>query len=101
MDKYGFTQNHPNFTLELEDNYVNVLPIEARSIATAIQYAEQWHIDFREILDMMFDDFYRAMMVTKAITYKKPWWTGASGEHAFALEKIGNKRMNKPKRTQQ
>jgi hypothetical protein len=100
MDRYGFTQSHPNFTLELDDNYSDTLPAEAKARATAMQYSESWRIDWREILEMMYDEFFEAMMITKAINYKRPWWTGQVGEQAFVLERASHKRLNKPRKVQ-
>lgn len=101
MDRYGFTQQDENFTLELDDNYVDTLPMECRAIATAMQYGDSWNIDWRDVLDMQYDDFYQAMIVSKAITYKKPWWTGDVGYQAFVIEKSGQKKLQKPRRKSQ
>lgn len=98
MDRYGHTQEHPNFTLDIEDNYVSTLPPEARQKATAMQYAEAWHMDWREVLSMPYDEFFEAMLITKAINYKQPWWTGQTGESAYVLEKSSHRRLTKPRR---
>lgn len=99
MDRYGHTQDHQNFQLEMEDNYVSTLPTEMRATALAMQYAEAWHMQWNEVLDMPYAEFYEAMMVAKAIHYKRPWWTGAAGENAYTYERAFNKKLNKPRRT--
>lgn len=98
MDRYGQTQDHPNFQLELEDNYVATLPPEFKATAMAMQYAEAWNMPWMQILDMPYAEFYEAMMVAKAIHYKRPWWTGAAGQQAFVYEKSTHKKLNKPRR---
>ena len=98
MDRYGHTQEHPNFQLELEDNYVQTLTPEYRTVAMAMQYADAWKMTWKEVLDMPYAEFYELMMVSKAVHYKRPWWTGNAGEQAFIYEKSTNKRLTKPRR---
>lgn len=99
MDKYGFTSDHPNFTLDTDDSYVDTLPKAAASMAMAIQYAKEWNMPYPDIMNMPYAEFYSLVNVHKAISYKKPWYTGAAGEEAYVYEKASGKRLNKPKRT--
>lgn len=101
MDRYGFTTDHPNCTLELDEDYVDTLPKHAQTIAMSMQYAEAWKMNWKQVLEMPYAEFYEAMMVSKAINYKKPWWTGDVGYQAFIMEKTQHKRLNKPRRKNQ
>lgn len=98
MDRYGFTSDDHRFTLDVDDSYVDTLPHEQRGVALAMQLCEPWGMPYREVLRMNYGEFYEHMLVHKAVTYKRPWWTGASGEHAHAVENTSHRRLKKPKR---
>lgn len=98
MDRYGFTQEDEIFTIDIDENYADTLPTVCRATAMAMQYGDSWHIDWREVLDMQYDEFYHAMMVSKALNYKKPWWTGDTGYQAYVIEKSGHRKLNKPRK---
>jgi len=99
LDKYGFSQDHPNFTMDIDDNYTDTLPKTASSMAMALQYAQEWGLSYYQVMDMAYAEFYKLVNIQKAINYKKPWWTGDMGEQAYMYEKASGKRLNKPRRT--
>lgn len=101
MDKYGFTSEHPNFTLDIDDSYADTLPKSAAPMAMAVQYAKEWNLSYYDVMDMAYAEFYKLVNVQKALNYKRPWWKGSVGEEAYMWEKASGKRLNKPKRTQQ
>lgn len=101
MDKYGFTSEHPNFTLDIDDSYADTLPKSAAPMAMAVQYAKEWNLSYYQVMDMPYAEFYKLVNVQKALNYKRPWWKGSTGEEAYMWEKASGKRLNKPKRTQQ
>jgi hypothetical protein len=100
-DKYGFTQEHPNFTLDIDDSYADTLPKTASPMAMALQYAKEWNLSYYEVMDMAYAEFYNLVNIQKALSYKRPWWKGQAGEEAYVYEKASGKRLNKPRRTQQ
>lgn len=99
MDRYGFTADDRRFGLDLDDNYVDTLPDDQRAVALAMQLCEPWGLSYREVLAIPYGEFYEAMLVHKAVTYKRPWWTGAAGEHAHMMEHTTHRRLPKPQRT--
>lgn len=100
MDRYGFTADDRRFSLDIDDNYADTLPDTHRATALAMQLCDPWGMSYREVLAMDYAEFYEAMLVHKAVTYKRPWWKGAAGEHAHAVETMQHKRLQKPRRNQ-
>jgi len=98
MDRYGFTEADHRFTLETDENYVDVLPDRMRPVALAMQLSQSWCMPVDAILDMPYGKFYEWSLANKAVSYRRPWWTGSAGEHAHAVESTGNRRLKKPKR---
>lgn len=98
MDKYGHTSEHPDFTLDLEDDYVATLPDDQRPRAYAMQYAAPWGMSYADILAMDYAEFYESTLIHKAVVYKRPWWTGAAGERAFMHERATHRALPKPRR---
>lgn len=99
MDKFGFTKDHPNFTIDIDDNYADTLPPNATAMSMALQYAPEWGLSYYEVMDMAYAEFYALANVHKALTYKRPWWQGQAGEEAWMYERASGKRLNKPRRT--
>lgn len=98
MDRYGLTQDHPRFTLDIDDNYVSTLPPEAQPVAMAMQFCEPWGMSYRDVLAMDYATFYEHMLIHKAVTYKRPWFTAAQGEHVLIMEQTTGRRTPKPRR---
>lgn len=97
MDKYGHTREHPNFTLDIDDDYVATLPNEQRPRAHAMQYATAWNMAYTDILQMDYAEFYEATLIHKAVTYRRPWWTGSAGERAYMHERATHRTLPKPR----
>lgn len=98
MDRYGLTADHPRFTLDIDDNYVDTLPRASQPVALAMQLCEPWGMSYREVLAMDYGEFYEHMLIHKAVTYKRPWWSGAAGEHVLIMEQTTHRRATKPPR---
>lgn len=98
MDRYGFTEVDQRFTMETDDNYVDTLPERMRPVALAMQLSEPWGMAVGEILDMPYARFYEWMLTHKAVTLKRPWWTGPAGEQAHMIETTSHRRLRKPQR---
>jgi len=98
MDRYGFTESDDRFTLETDDNYVDILPERMRPVALAMQLSEPWGMSVSDVLAMPYERFYEWMLTHKAVTQKRPWWTGHAGQHAHMIEQTSHRRLKKPKR---
>lgn len=100
MDKYGFTKDDDEFTIDIDDDYTDILPDDQLPKARAMQYAQAWFMSWVDILNMMYADFYEATIVHKAVTYRRPWWPSSVGREVYIHERATNKPFKKPRRNQ-
>lgn len=94
-DKYGFSRDHQNYTLEEADDYMDFLPPDKRLDAQAMKMATAWNMTPDAVLDMAWSAFNEKMMLHKAITLRKPMYD----EHDFYMHNtIGSRHKARKKR---
>lgn len=79
MDDWGHKADHPEFRLDIRNNYISHVPHDKRGIAQAMQLARDWNMTPQMVYDMPLAEFHEQAMIHKAITLKKPKWEGWRG----------------------